>query len=174
MEKLLVSHQSIKSVITFTLIIDQTFEYIRSYEKVNTIMRQHNIAEALVLVLTLIVKSCLCERRVSQEEWHRYHFGGMAVPSDPNQWTMTVPNSYSNNSPDVEAQVGAANSQFETNIQTVEVGKDKLVLVNDEGSIKMVKASQLPTVNKQASAPATTEVPNTVIQMPLDQYYAKG
>ena len=82
----------------------------------------------------------------------------------------------------IQAQAAPANQQqsqkqestLETNIQDVEVGKDKLVLVNDQGTIKMLRASQLPTMTSKQNTDVTTQTPSTVIQMPLEQYLTKG
>ena len=97
----------------------------------------------------------------------------MPVATDPNQWAMNMPEMET----DVIQQSGVQptdTNTFQTNIQNVEVGRDKLVLVNDQGSIKMLRASQLPTMTKQNDVPTTQTPPPTVIQMPLDQYLTKG
>ena len=139
---------------------------------------------SLLLVLTLTqteFEYSLSDRRISQEEWHQFRFGGLPMASDPSQWTFDgmpgMPGM-----PDIEmpAQVIQASADpqkqttLETNIQDVEVGKDKLVLVNDQGTIKMLRASQLPTVSKQQNTDVTTQTPSTVIQMPLKLYLSKG
>ena len=127
-----------------------------------------------ILILCLIsnqFSSTFSERRISQEEWQQIRYD--ALGSDAAQWTFNNGDNNANLQTTV-IENSSSSPTMETNIQSVDVGRDKLVLVNDEGSIKMVRASQLPTMSKpNTDVIVTTPAPQpTVLQMPYDQYLA--
>jgi hypothetical protein len=90
-------------------------------------------------------------RKLTEEQWHHLKLG-----SDATQWAL-------NNENDGQTDItnGAIEGSIETNVQSVDVGKDKLVLVNDRGTIKMLRAHQLPIAPKHTGATTTRPLRQT-------------
>ncbi len=106
------------------------------------------------------------ERKLTEEEWHHLKLG-----SDATQWALNNENDGQTDSESGHITNGAIEGSVETNVQSVDVGKDKLVLVNDRGTIKMLRAHQLPIAPKHTGATTT----GSSHRIPFNSYFeAKG
>jgi hypothetical protein len=122
----------------------------------------HFIINIIIFITFNTINLSHSERKLTEEEWHHLKLG-----SDATQWALNNENDGQMDSESGHITNGAVEGLVETNVQSVDVGKDKLVLVNDRGTIKMLRAHQLPTAPKHRDA--TTTRPSH--RIPFSSYF---